>query len=528
VLSSLRKSASQSVVLKGVFIAIVVVFIFWGIGVMAPDQMEVVARVNDEVISRSEFERAYEDIQRLYRDLPVNSVSPDLIRGQALDRLINMRLLVQEAQRLGLMVTDDELRRSIASIEAFRADGRFNKDAYLQVLRANRLKASDFEEAQRQQVLVNKLRQLVTAGVHVTENQLKEAFRFDNEKMSLRYLRIPSADFLSAVVVTDEDVQKHYSDRQEEFREPERVRIEYLFVDPEQLGREVQPTDDEIKEYYEQHLDEYRNPESPEQVKAIEEAREDIIAAIRKERGRSIAMERAQSMHERLRNGEPMEEVASSSHVQIQSPPVFPRQGPVVGLLDSSDLTDAAFETPAGELGEIVTLASGYVVFRVIERIDSFVPELEVVREQVEESVREQRAAEAAKERGSKLLERLKVEKDIDALARSEGLKVEETDSFVRAGGYIPNLGNLPQLKEAAFRLREDQPVAPEVYDLNGDAIIAALAERLPADEAGFEPEQDRLREETEGRLEVAVFEQFLNHLKTKSRIELGPGFTSG
>ena len=98
--------------------------------------------------------------------------------------------------------------------------------------------------------------------------------------------------------------------------------------------------------------------------------------------------------------------------------------------------------------------------------------------------------ARPRKKRAEELLAKLKEKPDIDALAQQENLKVEESTQIGRAGAYLPNLGNSPDLKEAAFRLTEAAPVAPGVYDVNGDAVMAVLAAKVPADETRLEAEK--------------------------------------
>jgi hypothetical protein len=55
VLNSIRKRANDSVILKAVFGAIVVVFVFWGVAGMRSDPSQIAARVNERVISASQF-----------------------------------------------------------------------------------------------------------------------------------------------------------------------------------------------------------------------------------------------------------------------------------------------------------------------------------------------------------------------------------------------------------------------------------------------------------------------------------------
>src|SRR5262245_37781524 len=135
----MRKSA-DSPVLKGLFVAIVFVFLFWGVGTMRSNEMEVAARVNDEVITRRDFDRAYQSVSNMYRNMAPQGLPADFLRTQALSQLVTTELLIQEARRLGLEVDEGELRDSISSMPQFQVDGRFDRDTYIELLRQNGFK----------------------------------------------------------------------------------------------------------------------------------------------------------------------------------------------------------------------------------------------------------------------------------------------------------------------------------------------------------------------------------------------------
>jgi hypothetical protein len=147
------------------------------------------------------------------------------------------------------------------------------------------------------------------------------------------------------------------------------------------------------------------------------------------------------------------------------------------------------------------------------------------VREKVEQAVRAAQASKKAEERAEQVLASLKERKDLDAIAAEETLSIEETGPSGRMGGYVASLGNLPDLKEAAFRLTADDPVAPAVYDLAGDAIVAVLAERVPADMTKLDAEKDALRDRIRQSQQSAAMNRFITELRSSAQIEVGQGF---
>jgi peptidyl-prolyl cis-trans isomerase D len=182
-------------------------------------------------------------------------------------------------------------------------------------------------------------------------------------------------------------------------------------------------------------------------------------------------------------------------------------------------------DTATGEVGDIVNANTGYAVFRVVERIESTVPELAAIREKVEAALRTERAQAQAKAKAEELLKRLQETKDLDALASAEGLTIEETGPVGRRGAYVPGLGNVSPLKNDAFALTAEAPIGPAVYTSEGDAVIVTLKERMPADDAAFASQEKTLSEQTRRQLEGTLLQQFVNHLKANAKIEIDPSY---
>ncbi|MEE9549124.1 MAG: SurA N-terminal domain-containing protein, partial [Candidatus Binatia bacterium] len=141
---------------------IVLVFVLWGVGSYTNQpRLENVAMVNGEVISARELEIRYQRALASYRQLFRQTMTREAIeslniRSSVLDQIIQNRLLLQEAQRIGLLVADEELMDSIASMPAFQVDGSFNQDLYLRILRANRITPGRFEKERREELTIQR------------------------------------------------------------------------------------------------------------------------------------------------------------------------------------------------------------------------------------------------------------------------------------------------------------------------------------------------------------------------------------
>jgi peptidyl-prolyl cis-trans isomerase D len=418
---------------------------------------------------------------------------------------------------------------------------------------------------------------------YLADNQ--ETFR-EPERARITFIDFPSEHFAAEIQPTDEEILTYYESHPDSYRHPEQVRARHILLkvssdvtDEERTAIRARANEvlasaqagEDFAELAKQHSEDVtaasggdlgffgRGMMTPafeeaafalepgdisdlvdtpfgihiikleerreEGVDTLEEVRDKIAEEVRKQRARQVALSKSEAAHDRIQNGEDPQSVAASLGLILQQPSPFAVNEPVPGAGVQRPLYDAVFETVAGELGEIVTLESGYLVFRVDERIPSHIPQLADVRAKVELAVRAAQASKAAKERAAQVLTRLKEKKDIDAIAVEESLSIEETGPIGQLGAYVASLGNQPELKEAAFRLTADERLAPDVYDVSGDAIIAVLAERIPADMTKFDADKDALRERVRRRFESAAVSQFINQLRSNAQIEVGQAY---
>ncbi len=144
-------------------IAITIVFVFWGIGPQQNPTEVVIAQVNRDRITLSEYERAYEMAYRRAREVyqDAEQIEELNLRKTVLDDLIDNRVLVSAAESAGLKVTDDELQETILNQPAFQRNGVFDREVYERRLKLNRTTPSQFEREIKYELLINKIRRLI-------------------------------------------------------------------------------------------------------------------------------------------------------------------------------------------------------------------------------------------------------------------------------------------------------------------------------------------------------------------------------
>ena len=232
-LDFLRKRKRSWIITFLLGIIIVVFVAFYGGTQFQDSGVLHVGTVNGEIITQREFAQRYQREVNRYRDLFKGSLTPDMLKSlnleaMLIDDLVNKKLALQEARKLGITITDDELALAIAKAPEFQISGSFNKGRYLQLLGANKISPAEFEDEQREQLMLQRLYEVVTDAVRITDAQLQERYRFAHEKINLHFIRLPLNDFTASVKLTDDEINNFYQRNQEMLKEPPKVQVEYL------------------------------------------------------------------------------------------------------------------------------------------------------------------------------------------------------------------------------------------------------------------------------------------------------------
>lgn len=156
-------------------------FIFWGVFTSSEDDKSgsELGKIDGRKITAQEYLNQYKAVQRqaqmMFGDR-INEFRGQInFKGEAWDRL----LLLAEAKRRGVRVSDGEVVDWIAKQPLFSRDGRFDAGFYKMVVtRALRVDTRAFEEEIRQTLLIQKLRDKVQGPDPVQEEAVKLAVSF--------------------------------------------------------------------------------------------------------------------------------------------------------------------------------------------------------------------------------------------------------------------------------------------------------------------------------------------------------------
>lgn len=203
---------------KVIFGAVVIVFVFWGVGASGGPKSTSIAEVNGERITDTQLQRIMRNVSNSSTGA-MNEEDLNRITNDVISQLIMKEVLLQEAARVGIEVSDEEIGRYVLEFDAFRTEnGNFEVELYERNLKRMGLSRGKFEEQIRQEFSLQKLEQLVRDAVHVSDEELTRIYIASATEVSVDYVRIADAALLQYVDVDQESVDAYVSANAEELQ----------------------------------------------------------------------------------------------------------------------------------------------------------------------------------------------------------------------------------------------------------------------------------------------------------------------
>lgn len=450
-----------------------------------------VAWVDDEAISASEFLDRYRQAARSWQEQSGGQFSPALARqvglpDQVAAELVRDRLLVLEAKRFGIRVSDSEVGEWITTAPSFQQNGAFvGREAYLGMLRAARLDPRDFEESLRQDLLSQKLQRLVTQSLHVSDLELVEEYRRRNENAALEVWFVASAGHRGAAEVTDDDARRRYEADPEAFELPARRRVRYLTLSASSVAEEITVNRREIQRHYNRNLFQYQQGEQAEASH--------ILLTPESEAAEAETEELAAELRDRARGGEDFAELARA----YSADEATAADGGSLGVFGPEEMvpefSDAVFSMSPGEISDPVRTDYGFHIVRLETRQAAETQELAEVEEDIRALLRQQKSAERLDELVIELEQRAPGAGSLEDLGRGYPSLLPQESEFFSAEESVPALGSA-EVAARAFELEVGEVGGP-VRLANGFAFFEVV-ERRPPEVPEFEETKERLLEQ--------------------------------
>ena len=523
-----------------ILIFIAFVFVDFGGGLSGGSGARVAAAtVGGEEISYTDFQREYRVLEGQYRQAFGENFTPELANQlqlplRALERLVDEKILLDEADERGIEASDEEVRSAILEIPGMKdASGGFvGQPVYERFVRANGYVLRDFEQAMRKQIRLSKLNAIFSSNLSVTDAEVEKSYRAQAERAGIRYILLPSAKLQADAQVTPEEVAAYFNSHPEEFRLPLQRVVNYLLVDTVRTRAKMTIEPADLQAYYDTHLDEWKQEE---QVRARH-----ILLNVNDKRSAEEAERQIRALRTRIEAGEDFAAIARD----VSEDPASKTRGGDLGLFGRGrmikEFEDAAFDAKSGTLVGPLRTSFGYHLLEVVERREAGQRPFAEVEGQVRAKLAAERADAAAEARANEIVAKLNESQSVDAesmraLADNDAVTFLTTPPFGREDS-VPGVGRGTPFSSAAFALEAGKHSTP-VKIARGFAILS-LGEERPSripelSEAEGRARQAAIRAKSEvlararlarGRDEIAAGRKSFEALAKELELEVKEG----
>jgi len=518
------RQQSQSAIILLLFGFIIFVFVFsFGAGSEGfrsggCGRAGIAALVNGEGISDMHFQFHYDQqlrmaLSRKKQGSYLRREDKLALRQQVMETLVDQALLLQAAHRIGLHVTDDERNESIRSSHQFMDDNqRFNFKMYKMVVqRYYQTTMKLFEEVWREQMLAQRMAQIIQDTARVTDEELLQAYTMKETKADLAFVKVPAHMYLKTSVPDEKDIQEFFKDHM-----------------------------DRVEEFYNSHSDRYHKPKKAQVAHVFFEVRKEYD-----QEQETDKREQAELTVDDLKKGADFTKQAKD----YSEDDATREKGGVLPLLTLEALTarwgapfaEAAFELEVGGTSGVIKSDKGYHVIKCQKVVEAEDHPLEEVKTEIaKEILTNDRAKARAKAEADRLLAGLKQGKQLEELAPPEtadrkpaaGLHTQQTGKIARMGGFVPPIGVDEDLARAVFELTKEKPVPDKVFELSPPAglglpsyVVVQLLDRVEPDLTAFPEAKPVLTNQMLAGRRQGQLAAWLQHQRETAQIEVNQAF---
>ncbi len=446
---------------------------------------ETVAQVGDQTISVVDVQN---QLSKNTRSSQIPPALQPIYTQQALDQLIDEKMLALEADRMGLRVSDEEhadlLKKLVPT--AFTGDTFIGYDKYSAEVQARfQVSVPEFETEVKNALLQQKFQQLVTDGVTASDDELREEFRRENEKIKLDYVMIKPEDLQAKVEVSDADLSAYFDKNKAQYVVPERRTVDYALLDLAQLRQRSPVTEDDEKVFYQSNITQYKL-----------EDRAHVAHILFKTVGMTDAeaaevKKKAEDVLSKAKHGGNFADLAK----QYSEDTTKDKGGDLGWIVRGQTVPEfeaAAFSLPKGSISDLVKTQYGFHIIQVIDRETARTQTLDEVKASILSQLQQQKAEQLGDTLSTQIADEIRRggRVPIDELAKKFNMTTGEA-KLVEANQPLPEIGNAPGLMDVIFHQRVGDVGAPIHTDLG--YVVLSVKDIQPAHPATLAEVHDRV-----------------------------------
>lgn len=485
---------------------------------MSNDDKTVVAKVGSQEITVKEYLDAIRIMGSRFSQgnaLPLNLVRQLGLDKEAIDRLIDEKVALAEAERLNIRGTDGDVTDQVTRTFVDPETGKFiGVDEYKRSLRLRGEDVTKYEANIRRGAALGRFVKLMTSAEQISDREVEDNFKNENTKVETFYAIVDLEKVRSKFKPTDSELQAYYDQHKDKFK-PETVarKVQYIFIPTDEVAKTINPTEDELKKEYEQNK-QFEPRVSIIKLNVLTPNDEQTVRA------------KIDELNNRIRGGNGAKPEDFAAVAKGNSQDASASSGGDIGFVkknpnNSQDWKQRAFNVDVNTIDGPFRHGNAYYLLKVTEKRE--VPFADM-RPTTLAGLRNRSAFAKASQLADKVYEKATEYKDLhkaaDEFAKEMKLgtdQVLKTTPFFKKGDSLPEWGNVPQFESGIADLKKGD-IGDKVQIPGGYAIPQVIDERSPGTQLTFEEARNEVEQELRREREPDLARQRATEIVTQAK----------
>ncbi|MHB1838862.1 MAG: peptidylprolyl isomerase [Acidobacteriaceae bacterium] len=506
----IRFLQQDSRLVKGIFIALISITAILMVITLVPGIFQDAASSGDTyaiVHSDSIFGRMLgsstdvhlTEVQQVAQRMQQQNHYPDFVLPFLMQRagqaLVQRAVLVEEAGRLGLSVTDTDVQNELMHgpfAPALFPDGKFiGEDRYDDFVQNNfNMSRTEFEQQLKEEILINRLEAFITGGLTVPNAEIRDAYLKQATKVKFQYAVLSDAELRKQITPSDAELKTFFQQNAARYATaiPETRKVQYVAFALNQVpGGVPQVSGADVQQYYNDHHQQFQVPEQVRVrhilIKVPSNANAQTVAA---------AQAKAEDILKQLKAGGNFADLAK----KYSDDPGSKTQGGELGFIQHGATVpafdQAAFSLQPGQLSPVIRTQFGFHILQVEEKQPAHLKSVDEVHDLILANLTQQAQTKAAQDYAAKLQAQAQ-QVGLQKMAEQNHLQVVTTDPLQQSG-VVPGLADGSQLLKGAFATKPG--AAPQSASTGEGYAVYTVLNIVPAHAPTFDAYKAHLLED--------------------------------
>ena len=485
----------------------------------------VVAAVGNREIHRDEVARR---VQAQARGQQIPDFYMPILRQQAVKQLLQEAEITYEAERMGLKVSDQEVRDELQYgpyKQYFFPGGKWiGADKYKELLSQGGGTVEGFEHDVKLDLLQRKLLTVISANATVTDAEVAQAFKDQNTKVKFEYAILKMEDVSKSIKPTDTELKAFYDANKARYTNsiPEKRQIKYFVLNEKSIADKVTVDPAEVQRAYSANQSAYRVPERVKVRHILIEMPKPGADGKVDQKGVDAARAKAQDVLKQLKAGGDFAQLANkySNDPGNEDPTTHAKKGGELGWIGKgqtvAEFEKVAFDQKKGQISDPVQTSFGFHIIQTEDKEDAHLKPLAEVKNEIEAGLKQEKGR-AEMEKASTEAEQLAQKQGLDKAASKYNAQVVQSN-LVTHNDALPGIGAQPAVMDAVFAANEK--AGPQSARTPDSTVVFEVTKVEPARTPTFDEIKDRVATEFKNQRGADLLRRKAQEMADRAHVE--------